>query len=121
MVVMMVMMMITTVTMIVITLPRQPYISRAWEEGMRENIRARYQLFGGNRNFTVLDKHDNIKHFLGKMKKLKRSQSGLQKRTKLFQMESHSMTSVMRENIANASFIQFYHSLRFLSALGRLS
>ena len=121
MVVMMVMMMITTVTMIVITLPRQPYISRAWEEGMRENIRARYQLFGGNRNFTVLDKHDNIKNFLGKMKKLKRSQSGLQKRTKLFQMESHSMTSVMIENIANASFIQFYHSLRFLSALGRLS
>ena len=75
----------------------------------------------GTEIFTVLDEHDSVKHFLGKMRKLKRSQSGSQKRTKLFQMESHSMTSVMIENIANASFIQFYHSLRFLSALGRLS
>ena len=76
----------------------------------------------GTEIFTVLDEHDSVKHFLGKMRKLKRSQSGSQKRTKLFQMESHSMTSEMIDNIANASFIiQFYHSLRFLSALARLS
>ena len=67
MIVMMLMKMITTVTMIVMTLPRQPCISRAWEEGMKENIRARYQLFGGTEIFTVLDEHDRPqrKAFLG--------------------------------------------------------
>ena len=64
-----------------------------------------------------------IEHLLGKMRKQKkRSQSGSYQRTKRFQMESHRVTIIMIENIANATFIiQFYHSLRFLSALARLS
>ena len=64
----------------------------------------------------------SVKHFWGKARKLKRSQSGSYKRTKRFQMESHRVTIIMIENIANAFFIiQFYLSLRFLLALGRLS
>ena len=57
----------------------------------------------------------SVKHFWGKARKLKRSQSGSYKRTTRFQI-------IMIENITIASFIvQFYLSLRFLLALGRLS